>query len=78
MCVARSRTMPSDAVLTNALIVSSIELAWRTLPKGAGPLLGTLPLGHFDDIEWAADFYSGHTVLEVPGEKRRPSGRRTA
>lgn len=35
-----------------------------------GPLLGTLPLGHFDDIDWAADFYSGHTVLELPGEKR--------
>jgi hypothetical protein len=37
---------------------------------GPAPLLGTLPLGHFDDIDWAADFYSGHSVLEVPGEKR--------
>jgi hypothetical protein len=34
------------------------------------PILGTLPFGHFDAIDWAADFYSGHTVLEVPGEKR--------
>ncbi len=37
---------------------------------GPEPLLGTLPLGHFDDIDWAADFYSGHSVLELPGEKR--------
>jgi hypothetical protein len=37
---------------------------------GAAPLAGTLPHGHFDDIDWAADFYSGHTVLEIPGERR--------
>jgi hypothetical protein len=37
---------------------------------GAAPVAGTLPHGHFDDIEWAADFYSGHTVLEIPGERR--------
>jgi len=37
---------------------------------GAAPLIGTLPYGHFDDIDWTADFYSGHTVLEIPAEKR--------
>jgi hypothetical protein len=27
-------------------------------------LFGTLPHGFFDDIKWAADFYSGHLVFE--------------
>ena len=34
------------------------------------PLCGTLPHGTFDDIEYAADFYSGHVVLDVPAEHR--------
>lgn len=37
---------------------------------GAAPLVGTLPYGHFEDIDWTADFYSGHTVLEIPAERR--------
>ena len=37
---------------------------------GPRPLLGTLPHGHFDDIDFAADFYTGHCVLEIPGEQR--------
>jgi len=34
------------------------------------PLVGTLPHGHFDDIDWAADFYSGHAVLDIPARSR--------
>lgn len=34
------------------------------------PLLGTLDHGYFDDIAWSADFYSGHLVLEQPGEHK--------
>lgn len=34
------------------------------------PLCGTLPHGYFDDIHFAADFYSGHTVVEVPARLR--------
>lgn len=34
------------------------------------PLLGTLPHGLFDDIAWAADFYSGHAVAEIPPRQR--------
>jgi hypothetical protein len=48
-------------------------LAFEALTlKGASatPLIGTLPYGHFDDIDWTADFYSAHTVLEIPAEKR--------
>jgi hypothetical protein len=33
-------------------------------------LFGTLPHGTFDSIEYTADFYSGHTVLEMPGRGR--------
>jgi hypothetical protein len=31
---------------------------------GGTSLVGTLPHGFFDDIKWAADFYSGHLVFE--------------
>ncbi len=37
---------------------------------GEGPLVGTLPHGYFDDIDWAADFDSGNTVLEMPAAAR--------
>ena len=37
---------------------------------GDTPVLGTLPHGHFEDIDWAADFYSGHTVVEIPARRR--------
>jgi hypothetical protein len=31
------------------------------------PLIGTLPHGFFDAIEWGADYYTGHLILEIPG-----------
>jgi len=37
---------------------------------GGANLIGTLPHGTFDDIHWAADFYSGHLVAEVPAHLR--------
>ncbi len=52
--------------LRRGLALESLTLC----QAGAEPLIGTLAHGHFDDIDWAADFYSGHTVLELPGEKR--------
>jgi hypothetical protein len=33
-------------------------------------LCGTLHHGYFDDIRWAADFYSGHLVFESPGRPK--------
>jgi hypothetical protein len=33
-------------------------------------LCGTLHHGYFDDIQWAADFYSGHLVFESPGRPK--------
>jgi len=37
---------------------------------GDEPVFGTLPHGTFDSIHWTADFYSGHTVFELPGTRR--------
>jgi hypothetical protein len=34
------------------------------------PLFGTLPHGFFDTISFAADFFTGHVVMEVPGLRR--------
>ena len=35
------------------------------------PVIGTLPHGYFDSIEYGADFYSGGVVMELPLEHRR-------
>ena len=34
------------------------------------PFCGTLHHGHFDDIRWGADYYSGHLVFESPGRAK--------
>jgi hypothetical protein len=34
------------------------------------PLVGTLPHGYYQDIALAADFYTGHLVLEAPGRPK--------
>lgn len=34
---------------------------------GAAPIIGTLPLGYYEDISLGADFFSGHLILERPG-----------
>ena len=34
------------------------------------PLIGTLHHGHFDDILYGADYYSGHLVFESPGKHK--------
>lgn len=33
-------------------------------------LCGTVHHGYYDDIQWAADFYSGHLVFESPGRPK--------
>jgi len=33
-------------------------------------LCGTMHHGHYDDINWGADFYTGHLVLESPGYRK--------
>ena len=34
------------------------------------PLIGTLPHGYYEEISCGADFYSGHTIIEKPGEHK--------
>jgi len=34
------------------------------------PLIGTITHGFFEEISLAADFFSGHTIAEVPGQRR--------
>jgi hypothetical protein len=34
------------------------------------PLIGTLPHGYYNDISLGADFYSGHLILETPGQPK--------
>jgi len=34
------------------------------------PLLGTLPHGYYQDISLGADYYTGHLVLETPGQPK--------
>jgi hypothetical protein len=36
-------------------------------------LLGEIPLGYYHDISLAADFFSGHSVIEKPGEHKATS-----
>lgn len=40
-------------------------LAFRAV--GRRPLVGTIPHGHFSDIRWSADFFSGHFTYQRPG-----------
>ena len=34
------------------------------------PIFGSLLHGHFEDINWSADYYSGHLVYEAPGSHK--------
>lgn len=48
-------------------------LAIQSLAFGAHrdrSLCGTLAHGYYDDIHWGADFYSGMTVMEIPGRPK--------
>jgi hypothetical protein len=33
-------------------------------------LIGTLPHGYYDDISLGADYYTDHTIIEVPGKQK--------
>jgi hypothetical protein len=34
------------------------------------PLIGTLAHGYYEDIAYGADFFSGHTIIEIPGRPK--------
>ncbi|MHB1400191.1 MAG: glycoside hydrolase family 57, partial [Trichloromonadaceae bacterium] len=43
---------------------------WWDKTQSDQPLIKTLPHGYFDDIHYGADFYTGHFVLEIPGQHK--------
>lgn len=43
---------------------------WESFLLSEDFLVGTLPHGFFDNISYAADYYSGLTVLEAPGQHK--------
>jgi hypothetical protein len=45
------------------------SLAFRS--QGFVPVVGTLPHGYFESIDYGADFYTGGVIIELPGEHRR-------
>lgn len=47
------------------LALTSMKFAGQSLPA-----LGGLPHGHFEDIALAADWYTGDSVFEAPGEHK--------
>ncbi|MEW6386275.1 MAG: glycoside hydrolase family 57 [Thermodesulfobacteriota bacterium] len=62
-------TTPAVQLRLNCRRGLAIDALWF---KGISrkPLLGTLPHGYFEDISLGADFYSGHTIIEIPGQRR--------
>jgi len=61
----------TDDVLLELNLRRGLAIHFLRFPSvSQGPLVGTLPHGYFDDIDWAADFYSGNTVIEMPAERR--------
>jgi hypothetical protein len=47
----------------------AVEKLWfKSVSEQA--LLGTLPHGFYEDIDWGADYYTGHLVFEAPGQAK--------
>jgi hypothetical protein len=44
--------------------------AWVDRQVSEKSLCGTVHHGYYDDIQWAADYYSGHLVFESPGRPK--------
>lgn len=44
------------------------ELYFRK--KSDKPLIGTLPIGYYEDISLGADFFSCHSIIEKPGQHK--------
>lgn len=45
-------------------------MALNWVKFNGSPLIGALPLGHFEDIALQADWYTGDSVFEAPGEHK--------
>ncbi len=74
VCVARNEsylTVETDAIKIrlNCRRGLAIDALWFK-EISADWLCGTLHHGYYDDINWGADYYTGHLVLESPGHRR--------
>lgn len=67
----RNITIESGSIkcILNKLKGVSIDKLWFH-ELSEMPLIGTLPHGYYDDISLGADFYSGHSIIEIPGEHK--------
>ena len=68
---ARYLTLETSSIkcILNKLKGLAIDRLWFK-NISTEPLIGTLPHGYYDDISFGADFYSGHTIIEKPGEHK--------
>lgn len=59
----------SIRVTFNKLKGLTIDGCWFK-DVSSSPLFGTLPHGYYDDISLGADYFSGHAIIERPGEHK--------
>jgi hypothetical protein len=60
---------PSLKVVLNCAKGLCLEALWIK-PISENPLIGTLHHGYYNDINWGADYYTGHLIFESPGRPR--------
>ncbi len=66
---ARTVAVETDGVRLRLLRRKGLAIeSLRFVDVDAGSLVSTLPFGYFDHIDWAADYYSGHSTILRPGE----------
>ncbi len=68
---SRYLDLATDKVAVRLDLKRGLAVRAAVFPQlGPAPALGTLPLGHFDDIAFGADFFTGHVVVQYPGQRK--------
>ncbi|EKD47806.1 MAG: hypothetical protein ACD_65C00280G0001, partial [uncultured bacterium] len=66
MLIAESKNIKLELNCDRGLAINS--LIFKKISEKS--LIGTLNHGYFDDISLGADFYTGHTIIEIPGKPK--------
>jgi hypothetical protein len=67
----RYRTMSNNLLsVTFDLWKGGVITSFSSINEGMRDLFGTISHGYVSDINWAADFYSGHSIIERFGEHK--------
>ena len=67
----RRLTLRTDTGLLRLNTHKGLAIDSLTFPAiYSNPLIGTIAHGFFEDVSMAADFFSGHVVMEVPGQRK--------